>query len=393
MKKLFFLLIFSALSTFLQAGDKHYTVIISLDGFRWDYPQWYDTPFIDFMGDEGVQSGLIPSFPSKTFPNHYTLATGLYPDHHGIIANDFYDPAIGETFSLSSAQQKMDPRFYGGEPVWITAQQQGRHTAVFYWPGSDVKVKEQYPDHFYFYDRQPRLTFSQRMNGIIEQLRKPEEKRPDLIMAYLEEPDASGHLKGPQSRRTRRAVETVDSLLRQLYAEIRQLPVADRVNLIVVSDHGMTWVPRDHAVDLTKCLPQRWIMKMEGTVPTNIYAAEGCADSIYQALKQVDHIKVWRKNEIPAYLHYGSNPRVGDVVATPDLSYVINTVLEGGTHGYDPTLQDMHALFRAIGPDFRQHCTVPHFGNVNVYLLLCKLLGIKPAENDGDVNTVNQILK
>ena len=185
MKKLLLFLLLTLCASMLKAEEKHYTVVVSADGFRWDYPLWYDTPFIDYMGREGVSSGLIPSFPSKTFPNHYTLATGLYPDHHGIVANDFYDADKDEVFSLSNAKQKMNPRFYGGEPIWVTAQRQGLHTAIFYWPGSDIKIKDCRPDLFHYYDQKPRLTYAQRIAGIVEQLKKPENERPDLIMAYL----------------------------------------------------------------------------------------------------------------------------------------------------------------------------------------------------------------
>lgn len=160
------------------AQARRYTVVISLDGYRWDYPQWYDTPFINFMAEHGVKAGLIPSFPSKTFPNHYTMATGLYPDHHGIVANEFFDTKTGDRFALSDAKQKLDPRYYGGEPVWNTAARQGKRVAVFYWPGSDVKVNGRYPDVYYAYDRKPRLTLDERADGIISQLSLPEKNAP-----------------------------------------------------------------------------------------------------------------------------------------------------------------------------------------------------------------------
>ena len=179
------------------AKNDQVTVIISLDGFRWDYTQWYDTPFLDRMAQEGVEAALIPSYPSKTFPNHYTLATGLYPDHHGIIGNKFINRATGKKFSLSNREVKHDAHYYGGEPIWLTAQRQGLRTAVFYWPGSDVAVQGKYPDKYFNYDQEPRLTFGQRIDGILKQLRRPEAKRPQLIMAYFEQPDHNGHVYGP----------------------------------------------------------------------------------------------------------------------------------------------------------------------------------------------------
>jgi len=378
----------------VAAQERHYTVVISLDGFRWDYTQWYDTPFLDRMAAEGVAAGLVPSFPSKTFPNHYTLATGLYPDHHGIVANEFYDPLTGDRFSLSDAKQKTDPRYYGGEPVWNTAMRQGKRVAVFYWPGSDVKVNGRYPDVYYPYDRKPRLTLDERMDGIVSQLSLPERKRPDLIMAYLDQPDGNGHKYGPQSKLTRAAVARVDSLLQSLHERISQLPVGASVNLIVVSDHGMAWVPADHAVKLLPHLKPSWYTAVSGSVPANIYAREGCRDSIYEALKGLSHVRVWKKEDIPAYLHYGTNGRIGDIVVCPDLGYVAydKPIIAGGTHGYDPQLSDMHALFRAMGPDFH-HTEVPHFRNTDVYPLVCHLLGVTPAPNDGDLDEIKEMLK
>lgn len=372
---------------------RHYTVVVSLDGFRWDYPQWYDTPFIDFMANKGVSSGLIPSYPSKTFPNHYTIATGLYPDHHGIVANEFYDPTTHTDFALKCQEQKLNPRFYGGEPIWNTAQRQGKRVAVFYWPGSDVKVNGRYPDKFFIYDKPPRLSMEARLEGVIEELRRPESERPDLIMAYLEQPDANGHTYGPQHKNTRQAVHATDSLLQTLYNSIAALQYADDVNLILLSDHGMSWVDNHHAIGIRHLLKPEWTLMISGSVPCNIYTRKGYQDSVYMALQHIDHVKVWKKQEIPAYLHYGKHERVGDVVVSPDIGYVVydDPISQGGTHGYDPTLSDMHAVFRAIGPDFG-HISLPHFENVNVYMLLCKVLGISPAPNDGNIDVVETIL-
>lgn len=379
---------------FLPLSAKHYTVVISLDGCRWDYSQWYDTPFFDSIASQGVTSGLIPSFPSKTFPNHYTLATGLYPDHHGIVANSFYDPATGKKFSLSDKKTKSDSHFYGGEPVWVTAKKQGLRTAVFYWPGSDVKVDGIFPDLYYVYDQKPQLTFEERAKGIVEQLKLPENKRPDLIMAYFEQPDAYGHYFGPQHKQTRKAVEQMDSLLHVIYLNIQRLPFAEDVYFIVVSDHGMTYIDDTRRVNIAPLLSQRWITAVEGSVPANIYVRPGCVDSVMNALRNVEHVRIWKRGEIPVYLHYGTNDRVGDVVVCPDLGYVVtdSPFKPGGNHGYDPSMMDMHAMFRAVGPDFR-HVALPHFRNVDLYPLLCRLLNIKPAPCDGKLEEVSGMLK
>ncbi len=395
MRRLFITALLPCLFMAMHAqNEKHYTVVVSLDGCRWDYPQWYDTPFFDWMASEGVESGLIPSFPSKTFPNHYTIATGLYPDHHGIIANTFRCRADGKQFSLGNADTKFNPRFYGGEPIWITAQKQNLHTAVFYWPGSDVKVKGMYPDRYYLYDQKPQLTFDERIDGIIEELSKPDDSRPSLIMAYFEQPDFFGHLHGPQSKKTRHAVTEMDSLMHCLYNRILCLPIGKQVNFIVLSDHGMTLTEPIRQVPVMKYLKKEWIFSVEGDVPSNIYVKEKCCDSVYNALKNVDHVKVWKRGDIPEYLHYGSNENVGDIVVLPDLGWLFtdSPVTTGGVHGYDHEYGDMQAMFRAVGPDFR-HIKRPHFRNVNIYPLLCHLLRIAQRANDGNLEEIGDVLK
>ena len=384
------------ITVLLSASSKNdqVTVIISLDGFRWDYTQWYDTPFLDRMAEEGVEAALIPSYPSKTFPNHYTLATGLYPDHHGIIGNKFINRATGKKFSLSNREVKHDARYYGGEPIWLTAQRQGLRTAVFYWPGSDVAVQGKYPDKYFNYDQEPRLAFGQRIDGILKQLRRPEAKRPQLIMAYFEQPDHNGHVYGPQAKQTRIAVMEIDKLISNLYERIQKLPISDNVNFIVVSDHGMTLTMPEKHINARQYLKKEWYYDIEGDAPANVYAREGCADSICQALQGVDHIRVWHRTEVPYYLHYGTNENVGDVVIDTELGWLFSDKKAeyGGTHGYDPSYNDMHALFRAVGPAFK-HISLPHFPNVDVYPLLCHLLGIEPAPNDGSLNIVKRMLR
>lgn len=369
--------------------------MISLDGCRWDYPEWHDMPFMDYMAENGVKSGLIPSFPSKTFPNHYTLVTGLYPDHHGIVANTFLDISTGETFSLSKPEQKMNPLYYGGEPIWLTAKRQGLRTSVFYWPGSDVAINGDRPSLFYYYDQKPRLTLKERMDGIVDQLTLPDDERPDLILAYMEQPDANGHNFGPQSKQTRSAIHEVDSLLNDLYLRIKQLPIGNKVNLIVVSDHGMAWVDTPCNISIADKLKTDWIIDSQGNIPENIYVKEGYADSVYNALKDLPHARVWRKKDVPSYLHYGSCSRIGDIIVLPDIGYIVydDELSQGsGQHGYDPTLSDMQAVFRAVGPDF-EHIALPHFPNVNVYGLLCRLLDIQPAPYDGSIDEIKAIFK
>ena len=368
-----------------------YTVVISLDGCRWDYPSWYHTPFFDRMASEGVKSSLIPSFPSKTFPNHYTMATGLRPEHHGMIANEFMDCETGADFSLRDRIMKKEPKYYGGEPIWITAQRHGIKTAMIYWAGSDVEIQGRRPDYYLDYDQKPRLSLEQRANKVIEYLQLSGRKRPRLVMAYMNEPDHSGHYYGPQSRQTHRSVERMDSLMANLYSRIRQLPIGDKVNFIVLSDHGMTWVDSTHTIALKPLLGDSIEYKAYGSVPVNIYIEskdwnrhDADIDSLCRRLQGVPHLRAWRKEQVPSYLHYSEHGCIGEIVAVPDLGWVVSDrpIQSGGTHGYDANDTDMWAMFRAIGPSF-VHTEAKPFSNVDIYPLLCHLLGIAPAPNDG----------
>lgn len=374
----------------------NYTVIVSLDGFRWDYPNMYDTPFFDKMAKEGVSAVMRPSFPSKTFPNHYTIATGLVPDHHGIIANSFVDRAQNKYYSLSSLQARNDTTFYGGEPIWTTARRQGVKTATVYWVASDVPMPQKQPDYWYDYNKKPLLTFSERVDAVIKLLKKPEAERPRLVMAYFEEPDGVGHHYGPYSKTTRATIESLDSLLNILSIRLSALPFADHINLIITSDHGMTPISPDRTVAVKKYLKDEWIEKVDGNLPGQIYCKPGCADKVVEALKDVPHLRVWKREDIPAYLQYGTNQRVGDVVALPDPGWLFTddtTFTPGGAHGFDPTINDMHVMFRAVGPDFKKGYTKPDkFQNTNVYVLLAHLLGIAPAPTDGDLSNVKDML-
>lgn len=382
-RKVLFLVVL-LMSGMVSALAKKTTIVISCDGFRWDYSEMYDTPFLDLMARQGVKGELVPSFPSKTFPNHYTLATGLRPEHHGIIANSFLNCATGARFSLSNPKTKYDARFYHGEPLWLTAQRQGLHTAVFYWPGSDVAIDGHYPDLWHSYDEKPHLTFTQRVDGIMQQLTA--KKSPDLIMAYFEEPDASGHSYGPQAKQTRAAVENIDSLLGSLWTRIGKAGLQNSVNLVVVSDHGMTWFTPSRQITVGRYLHKDWYQSIEGNLPANIYAAQRWQqDSIVAALSHVAHLHVWRKADIPQWLHYQSDPNIGDVLVLPDEGFLFTdeTCHDGGVHGFDPAYSDMHALFRAMGPDVRVGENIGAFSNTAVYALVCRLLGISPAPNDG----------
>ena len=381
------------------AGRDTYTVIISLDGLRWDYLDTYDVPFMDIMARQGVKAVMQPSFPSKTFPNHYTLATGLTPDHHGIIANIFWDREKGVEYSLKDKVTRADGSYYGGDPIWLTAKHQGVKTATVFWVGSDVTINDEHPTYWLDYQTESeKMGFEGRIDEIIRLLSLPEEERPHLVMGYFEEPDRSGHNYGPLNSMTRRAVENLDRLLSKLWSRIQLLPFADKVNLIVTGDHGMASVDPKRFVDIDDVLPKRWYDRCCNDYPTLIYAsAPQYIDSIYNALQGVDHIRAWKKGEVPDYLGYGTNKNMGDVIVLPDVGWLFAdkpSKKQRGSHGFDHTAADMQVGFRALGPDFKVgYEKQDRFRNVCIYPLLCHLLGVSPSPNDGSLDEVADLLR
>jgi predicted AlkP superfamily pyrophosphatase or phosphodiesterase len=401
MRKLFLIaiaLFLFLLSVLAQENIGSATVILSLDGFRWDYPDKASTPNLDRIAKEGVKAvSLIPSFPSKTFPNHYTIATGLVPDHHGLVNNAFYDAKLGKSFSIGDKEARFNPDFYGGEPIWVTAQKQGVCTASFFWVGSDVAIKGKHPDIWKMYDQD--VPFIQRIDTIIKWLKLPLIQRPRLIMAYYHEPDGVGHNFGPDDSRTLKMVHELDSMTGILYQRIRQLSESENINFIVVSDHGMGTISSERNLALADYIPVSWPVRIEGGNPNyNLYADGAWKDSVYLALKKVKGLQIWKPEEVPPYLYYGSNPRVGDLIIVADSAWSVtrnrpSQDFIGGTHGYDITNTDVHAIFYAAGPAFKQNFIHPSFHNIHIYSLLAYLLGIKPAQTDGNLQEVINMLK
>ncbi len=384
-----------------SAGD-NYTVIISLDGNRWDYPQYYNTEFFDSLATVGVSARMEPSFPASTFPNHYTLATGLVPDHHGLVNNSFWDPGREYSYSMSDPACRYDPYYYGGEPIWITAQRQGVKTGNVYWVGSDIPIKDEYPTYYRNWDEDPHWDFEERVDEIVRLMSLPESERPRLVMGYFDEPDHTGHVYGPISTETKEMVEHMDSLMHGLYLRLKALPYGDRINFIVLSDHGMEEISPERFVSWHAEIPEGWAENVKGTSPTSIFVKEGYVDSLYNRLSRVEHLSVWKHGEVPGELNYGTSERLGDLIVAPDLGwqFASSPSKNNGAHGYSPKEPDMMVMFRAVGPDFKEGYEAPFtegeqsaFRNVDIYPLLCKLLGIKPAATDGKLERIVNILK
>ena len=378
-------------------NNQPYLIMLSLDGFRWDYTQYANTPILDSLANAGVMAeAMIPSFPTKTFPNHYTIATGLYPDHHGIVLNNFFAEDLKTDYNKKEKSTVGDGNFYGGEPIWTTAELQGVKAATLFWVGSEAENHGVRPTYWKKYNQS--ITFGARIDTVYNWLTLPEAKRPHLIMWYYHEPDGIGHERGPRSAETVAEIEKLDTYLGDFFTKMRTLPFFNQINFIVTSDHGMGQISPDKQVILDDIIDTTDLVYFDGWNPIwNLKVKENKLTKVYSNLTRNEHLQVWYHDSIPDRLHYGSNPRTYDitVVAKPYWSifwsWKIGTSL--GAHGYDNNFKDMNTIFYAAGPAFKKNYVNPEFENVNIYSLIAKIMALEPAKTDGNLKNVQNMLK
>ena len=401
LKILYLILILSSFQ--ILAQSKNYTILISFDAFRWDYPERGLTPNLDFIKQNGVHAlSLQPCFPSKTFPNHYSIVTGMYPENHGIIANSFTNPQTKQKYTLYDSAVVSDAKWYKGEAIWETAKRQGVKTASYFWPGSELNVDYRRPDYFeHFVYTRP---YDERINGVLNWLELPYEQRPHFITVYFDATDTSGHNYGPNSKEVNQSIALEDSLIGKIFSGLKKLNLLDSTNVIIVSDHGMTELSKDRVINIDELLKGFKFKTSDKGTMMFIYPDEVEKNAVYQKLKDSEkNYKVYWKKDLPDYLHYKNNPLVAEIVVITDLGYSLFNVKDiekyskkfpGGNHGYDPTNIDMHGIFYGIGPDFKSGFTCGTIENINIYPLLAKLLGIYPNNNiDGKLEGIEFLLK
>lgn len=377
-----------------QNGEKPYVLLVSMDGFRWDYPDYYPTPNLDEMAAAGVKAkSLKPCFPTKTFPNHYSMVTGLYPDHHGIVANHFYNPVLQAYFSIGDSS-KYDPRFYGGQPIWCVLQKNHIETAAYFWPGSDVPIGGLRPNIWKWYDS--KVPFLQRIDSVVAWFNLPKAARPHFVMLYFNQPDLDGHNYGPMSPEVKKTVQRMDALLGVLRERLAQTSVGKRVNVILLSDHGMASISNRRKIDIGD-IPAEWVATgIPGSPLCLIQAAAGARHKLKRYLKKRPHTHLLSGDHAPARLHYGTNPSELDFTLLADLGWSFvkgkDQKVKAGNHGYDNRYREMHAIFYAVGPAFKKNYRMGTFENVDVFPLILHIFGLTGPKTDGDLRRVKRML-
>lgn len=387
----------------LFGQQRNYTILISFDGFRWDYPNRGLTPNLDFIREKGVNAlSLKPCFPTKTFPNHYTIVTGLYPENHGIIANNFIDPVTNEIYKIGDTSAVRNPKWYKGEAIWETAKRQGVLTASYFWPGSELNLEYRRPDYFEKYEHL--RDYNKRVEGVLDWLKLPNDQRPKFITLYFDAADTYGHRFGTNSLELNESIVRLDSLIGKLFEGLKQINLFDSTNIIIVSDHGMSDVSGDRIINVEEILEGYTQTLWDYGPVMYVFPDKHESDKIYNKLNSEEsNFKVYRRDEVPEYYHFSNSAMIPEIILIADPGWSLMTnkdinrygiMSSGGQHGYDNNHIDMHGIFYAIGPDFKTGYTCGTINNIDIYPLLAKILRIFPNNNiDGKLARIEFLLK
>ncbi len=379
--------------------EKPYVILISADGFRYDYAEKYKAEHLMAFANEGVKAeSMIPCFPSVTFPNHYSMVTGLYPSHEGLVQNNFYDRDLKRFYSYKG-KTASEGIWYGGTPLWVLAEQQQMVSASFYWVGSEADIKGIYPTYYYKYN--DKIPVHERIQTVVNWLNMPADKRPHLITLYFPQVDHEGHKHGPDSREVENAVHFIDSSVYELTKAVATTQL--KVNYVFVSDHGLTTPDIEHTLPLPAAVDtSKFIVSGDGIL-VELYAKN--VDNIqktYEDLKKgADGYDVYLRVNIPLHYHYSKSDdwhnRIGDILLIPKWPKIFKLGkynMDPGQHGYDPSVvKDMHATFYAWGPAFKPHTEISAFQNVDIYPMIARILGLDYTEKiDGTKHLANGVL-
>jgi predicted AlkP superfamily pyrophosphatase or phosphodiesterase len=375
------------------------TILISIDGFRPDYLDRGVTPHLNALAAAGARAQFMrPSFPSITFPNHYTLVTGLRPDHHGVVGNVMEDASIpGVRFTLGNRAATTDHRWWDeAEPIWVTAEKRGVRTATMFWPGSEAAIHDVRPTYWKPFDS--KVSNAARVDTLLGWRDQSEAQRPRFLTLYFDEVDHNGHIFGPSSPEVTRAAADVDGAIGRLTDGLKARNIA--ANIVIVSDHGMAPVSADHLIRVDLIAPPNSFRMVNGGTFAGIEPKPGKEQALAAALRTPQsHMQCWRKAHIPARFAFGRNARVPSFLCLAQVGWLITQDGIGGetrnlgAHGYDNDAPEMHATFIAEGPSIRPGMILAPFDNVDVYPFVMRLIALRPLVSDGTIRPLESALR
>lgn len=396
---LFFLCIIACNSQAPTQPEK--VLLVSFDGFRADYLSKTSTPNFDLLAKSGVLGeGLIPIYPTKTFPNYYAIATGLYPENNGFIANRMYDEELDLSFSMGDRDQVENPAWWKGEPIWNTVEKAGKKAGTMFWVGSEAPIQDMRPSFWKSYDG--RMPNEDRIDSVISWMSLDNENEIDLGTLYFSFVDSQGHRHGAESEEVITAIQQADELMGYLISQLNKKGLAENTNLIIVSDHGMADVSPERLVVLDDYINPDYIDIIEGSPSLMMNVTEGKLDEVYSSLKRNEtNFKVYKKEDIPDRFHIKNSPRTPELLMVAEIGYTINTKSfiesrdsypSGGAHGFDNLEEEMWGLFIATGPSFNKGLMMEPFENIHIYELIAHILEVESAGTDGSLSDISEML-
>lgn len=380
--------------------NKPYVILISADGFRYDYAEKYHAQNLLKLSRSGVKAkSMIPSFPSVTYPNHYTIATGLYPSHHGLVYNQFYDRSRKSTYNISDRKTVEDGTWYGGTPIWVLAEQQAMLTASYFFVGDEAAIQNVYSTYRYHFNDTANIDF--RIDKVVDWLKLPEAVRPHLVCFYISNTDHDGHMFGPDAPQTAAAVQFVDKAIGSMVEKVNATGLP--VNFIFLADHGMAAVDTVTRINIATIIDTSRFIMRGGNTSLHLYAKDSAdIQPAFDLLTKKAHFfTAYRREDIPSRWHFTKADdrfnRIGDIFIVPQYPKVLSGYtnrISPGAHGFDPAIKKMHAAFYAWGPQIKTGKTIRSFENVHVYPLICQLLGLTSTEQiDGDPKVLEKIIR
>lgn len=396
--KFTFILLFFIISSISLFSIEKTVILISLDGFRYDYLFKGNTPTLDKIALDGVHAAYLqPSFPSSTFPNHLSIITGMYPENHGIIANEFKEYSTGKAFSLMDSS-KFDVYWYNFEPIWLTCKKNKIITASYFWPGSDINDINKNPNYFKVFN--PKIENRERINTVLKWLDTTDLARPKFITIYFDDPDVYGHKYGTQSTEFTDKLKFLDREFAYFIESLKHKNYLDSINLIIVSDHGMIDIEEKNVIDIHKILPKEYADIMVQATFCLVQPKKGKRDFCLDLLKiNKSHFDFYLRDSMPRRFRYNKNQRISDIVVLAEQGWTFSW--KSGEknnykaiHGYDNKSMEMQGIFLALGPDFKKKYKCSGLINVDIYPLICKIFGIEQRNGiDGFLNRIIHVLQ
>lgn len=378
-------------------------ILISLDGFRWDYLSKTDTPNLDILVENGVISeSLIPVFPSKTFPNHLSIVTGCYPENHGILSNNMYDQEWDAEYYIGENSDPVkDGRWYDAEPIWVTAEKQGKLTGTYFWPGSEAEINGTRPSYYGVYDGN--ISREDRVQKILEWIDLPKQSRPVFMTLYFSDVDSWGHNIGPDAIGMNSIIEEIDESIGLLVSGLNKREILDNINIIITSDHGMAGLSRDRVIFLDDYININDVRMVDWSPVAMILPEDDSIVSTYSALYDAHpQMSVFKKEDVPARLHFNNHRRIPPIICIAADGWSISDrdyfdenpySFTGGTHGYEPINKSMHGIFIASGPELKRGLTIESFSSIHIYEVIAHILDIDTPENDASFDSISVMFK